>query len=45
MVRQTLAQGFEDVGLFDLDGREVRDSQQQAALGDPWVYLHARASR
>lgn len=45
LVRQTLAQGFEDVSLFDLRGREVRDPQAQAGLSDPWIYLHARASR
>lgn len=45
LVRQTLVQGFEDVTLFDLQGRQVHDPQQQASLSDPWIYLHARASR
>lgn len=45
LVRQTLAQGFEDVSLFDLRGHEIRDPQQQVGLSDPWIYLHARASR
>jgi hypothetical protein len=45
LVRQTLAQGFEDVSLFDLQGHEARDLQQQAGLSDPWTYVHARAPR
>lgn len=45
LVRQTLAQGFESVSLFDLQGRQFHDAAQQAAISDPWVYLHARASR
>jgi SAM-dependent methyltransferase len=45
LVRQTLAQGFDAVSLFDLQGVRVDDPQQQARLCDPWIYLHARASR
>lgn len=45
LVRQTLAQGFEDVQCVDLLGREIDDPQQRAQLPDAWVYVHARASR
>jgi SAM-dependent methyltransferase len=45
LVRQTLAQGFHGVSLFDLQGVRVDDPQQQARIRDPWIYLHARASR
>lgn len=45
LVRQTLEQGFEDLQLHDLCGRQIDDPQQQARLTDPWVYVHARASR
>ena len=45
LVRQTLAQGFASVRLFDLQGRQFDAAPQQAAISDPWVYLHARASR
>jgi SAM-dependent methyltransferase len=45
LVRQTLEQGFEDLQLYDLRGRQIDDSQQRARLTDPWVYVHARASR
>lgn len=45
MVRQTLEQGFEAVQLYDLHGQLVEDPQQRARMMDPWVYVHARASR
>jgi hypothetical protein len=45
LVRQTLAQGFEDVQCVDLLGREIDDPQQRAQLPDAWIYVHARASR
>lgn len=45
LVRQTLVQGFEGASLFDLQGVRVDDPQLQARMCDPWIYLHARASR
>ncbi|MFM2372239.1 MAG: hypothetical protein RIS85_1961 [Pseudomonadota bacterium] len=45
LVRQTLAHGFEDLHLFDLKGQQVDNPAAQAQLTDPWVYVHARASR
>lgn len=45
MVRQTLAQGFEAPALLDLRGRQCTDPQAQTCMSDPWIYLHARASR
>ena len=45
LVRQTLEQGFDGLRLYDLRGRQIDDLQQRARLTDPWVYVHARASR
>jgi hypothetical protein len=45
LVRQTLAHGFEDLHLFDLKGQQVDNPAAQMRLTDPWVYVHARASR
>ncbi|MEX8492921.1 class I SAM-dependent methyltransferase [Sphaerotilus sp.] len=45
LVRQTLEQGFDDLQLYDLRGRRIDDPPQRARLTDPWVYVHARASR
>ncbi|WP_338413102.1 class I SAM-dependent methyltransferase [uncultured Sphaerotilus sp.] len=45
LVRQTLEQGFEELQLYDLRGQRIDDPQQRARLMDPWVYVHARASR
>jgi SAM-dependent methyltransferase len=42
MLRQTRAQGFGPIRVFDRSGREVGDERRITALKDAWVYLLCR---